>query len=271
MVELFDQNIRTQDRQSSKGNQLKWEDSNVWYKADYTGYEGLAEYTISHLLIKSSLREMEYVLYEPEQIKYKNQIFQGVKSNSFLSEDWQIVTLERLFKIIHNESLTSVLWKIPEVEDRLLFLTEQVERMTGLENFGGYLNKLLTIDAIFLNEDRHMHNIAVMMNGKGEFSYCPVFDNGGALLSDTAMDYPLGQDELLLMKEVQAKTVSTDFDEQIDASEHLYGRNLKFSFTKKDVEKLLSEPKVQLYDTKIRARVANILYQQIDKYMYLFR
>lgn len=164
-----------------------------------------------------------------------------------------------------------MLWKIPEVEDRLLFLAEQVERMTGLENFGCYLNKLLTIDAIFLNEDRHMHNIAVMMNGKGAFSYCPVFDNGGALLSDTTMDYPLGQDELLLMKEVQAKTVSTNFDEQLDASEHLYGRNLKFSFTKKDVEKLLSQPDVQLYDIKIRARVVNILYQQIDKYMYLFR
>lgn len=35
MVELFDQNIRTQDRQSSKGNQLKWENANVWYKSDF--------------------------------------------------------------------------------------------------------------------------------------------------------------------------------------------------------------------------------------------
>lgn len=29
------------------------------------------------------------------------------------------------------------------------------------------MNKLLTIDAFFLNEDRHMHNIAVLMNGEG--------------------------------------------------------------------------------------------------------
>ena len=56
--------------------------------------------------------------------------------------------------------------------------------------------------------------------------------NGGALLTDTTMDYPLDQDELLLMKEVHAKTISSDFDEQLDASEHFYGRNLRFSFTK---------------------------------------
>ena len=47
--------------------------------------------------------------------------------------------------------------------------------------------------------------------------------NGGALLTDTTMDYPLDQDELLLMKEVHAKTISSDFDEQLDASEHFYG------------------------------------------------
>ena len=71
MVQLFEQDIKTNDRQSSKGNQLKWCRNNVWYKADYTGYEGLAEYVISHLLKLTNLNEGEYVLYEPEQIKYK--------------------------------------------------------------------------------------------------------------------------------------------------------------------------------------------------------
>ena len=42
MIELFEQNIRKNDRQSSKGNQLKWENEGTWYKADYTDYEGLA-------------------------------------------------------------------------------------------------------------------------------------------------------------------------------------------------------------------------------------
>ena len=49
MIELFGQNIRTNRRQSSKGNQLKWENDGIWYKADYTGYEGLADYNLERL------------------------------------------------------------------------------------------------------------------------------------------------------------------------------------------------------------------------------
>lgn len=98
MIELFEQNIRTNDRQSSKGNQLKWENEGIWYKADYTGYEGLAEYMISNLLKKSTLDKKEFVCYDLEKIKYGTVIYNGVKSKNFLSDDWQIITLERLFK-----------------------------------------------------------------------------------------------------------------------------------------------------------------------------
>ena len=35
MIELFEQDIRTENRQSSKGNQLKWLNNETWYKADY--------------------------------------------------------------------------------------------------------------------------------------------------------------------------------------------------------------------------------------------
>ena len=66
MIELFEQDERKNERQSSKGNQLKWENGGLWYKADYTGYEGLAEYVISHLLKKSSLKNEQYVVYDLE-------------------------------------------------------------------------------------------------------------------------------------------------------------------------------------------------------------
>ena len=185
MIELFEQNERKTDRQSSKGNQLKWESDDIWYKADYTGYEGLSEYMISHLLTKSSLEKDEFVLYDYEQIKYKNVIYNGVKSRNFLSGEWQIITLERLFQNFYQKSLYESVWHIQtSAEDRFEFLVTQVERMTGLKNFGIYLNKLFTIDAVFVNEDRHMHNIAVLMNQKGEFAYCPMFDHGAGLLSD---------------------------------------------------------------------------------------
>lgn len=74
---------KLQIRQSSKGNQLKWENKGVWYKADYTGYEGLSEYLISNLLCRSTLHEAEFVRYEPEQIRYRKKIYEGVKSENF--------------------------------------------------------------------------------------------------------------------------------------------------------------------------------------------
>ena len=269
MVELFEQNIRRNDRQSSKGNQLKWEDNGIWYKADYTGYEGLAEYIISHLLKKSTLAEDEYVLYDLEEIKYKEQIYAGVRSASFLKEGWQLITLERLFKNFFGESLYVSIYHIAEHEERFRFLVNQVERMTGLKNFGVYLNKLFTIDAFFLNEDRHTHNIAVLMNEKGEFAYCPIFDNGAGLLSDTLMDYPIQGDVYKFMRQSKAKTICDNYDEQLDISEELYGVNIKFNFTEKDVKELLQN--ITEYSEEEKRRVEAIICAQISKYGYLMK
>jgi hypothetical protein len=83
MVKLFDTDIQDQGRQSSKGNQLKFERDGIWYKADYLGYEGLAEYVISALLHFSDLDPSEYVDYEPEQIEYNGNVYPGCRSRDF--------------------------------------------------------------------------------------------------------------------------------------------------------------------------------------------
>lgn len=268
MIKLFEQDIRTNDRQSSKGNQLKWENAGIWYKADYTGYEGLAEYVISHLLQKSTLQDNEYVLYHLEEISYKSAIYKGAKSKNFLKDDWQIITLERIFKSFFDESLYKSIFHIANHEERLIFLVNQIERITGLKNFGQYMSKLITIDAVFLNEDRHTHNIAVLMNREGRFAYCPIFDNGAGLLSDTTMDYPLNGELYSLISNVRSKTICDSFEEQLDIAETLYGDNLKFYFTRKDVKEILDD--ATLYSMEERQRVESVLYEQMRKYQYLF-
>ena len=270
MVELFEQDRKTENRQSSKGNQLKWENNNIWYKADYTGYESLSEYIISHLLAFSNLKKDEYVLYDLEEIKYKNQIINGSKSNNFLKDGYKIITLERLFQGYYGKSLHESLWLITEPSERLKFLVESIERVTGLSKFGQYMNKLLTIDMMFLNEDRHTHNIAVLMNEKNEFLYCPIFDNGAGLLADTTLDYPLNMDIYKLIDSVESKTFSTNFEEQVEVSEKLYGSNIKFSFTKEDVDKLLSNEETSIYPLEIKERVRKVIFEQMRRYPYLF-
>ena len=268
MVELFEQDIKIQSRQSSKGNQLKWENAGVWYKADYAGYEGLSEYVVSHLLAKSTLLDSEFVMYDLEQIKYKTQIFNGVKSNNFINDGWQIITLERLFKNYYGESLSKSLSKIGNHKDRLVFLVQQVIRITGIKNFGEYMCKLLTIDALFLNEDRHTHNIAVLMSEEGKCKLCPVFDNGAALLSDVSLDYPLGVDIGQLMGSVKSKTICEDLDEQLDIAESLFATDIKFNYTEKDIHQIVSM--ATDYSEEIRNRVDDVLCLQRRKYAYLF-
>jgi len=171
--------------------------------------------------------------------------------------------------IFSEKVYTNLCIEYRNIKNAYSFYVQQVERMTGLRNFGIYINKLLTIDAFFLNEDRHTHNIAVLMNGKrGTTRYCPIFDNGAGLLSDTTMDYPLSGDVYALMDSVQSKTICGEFDEQLDISEALYKTNLKFQFTKKDVTELLADAKD--YSDEIRNRVEMIIFAQMQKYTYLF-
>lgn len=269
MIDLFESDIKTSDRQSSKGNQLKWENNGMWYKADYSGYEGLSEYVASRLLSLSSLNDEEWVKYYQEQIRYKRTVFNGVASKNFVKDDWQIITLERLFKTKYNMSLYENVWQINDVSERFKYICSRVKSITGLLDFDQYFCKLLTIDAFFFNEDRHMHNIAVMMNSKQEFDYCPIFDNGACLLSDTVMDYPLGTDVMELMKECKAKTISSDFDEQLDTAEKICGNTLTFNFAKSDVEEIVMN--AEFYSKEIKERVLTIIYHQMRKYSYLFK
>lgn len=269
MIRLDDTYMKNSPMQSSKGNQFKWERDGVWYKADYTGYEGLAEYMVSGLLGYSNLKNTEFIQYQTEEIGYKKTLYRGCKSLNFLPDGWQLITLERLFKNLYGQSLYQSLYRIEEVEERARFLVEQVELMTGLKEFGPYLSRLLTIDAVFLNEDRHMHNIAVLYDDAGRYHYCPVFDNGSALLSDTTADYPMGEDIISLIPQVKSKTLSSDFMEQLDAAEGLYGQNLYFAYDEGIINKLLA--KEEYYPDDIKVRIKEVLLQQRRTYSYLFR
>lgn len=269
MVELLEQDSKTNERQSSKGNQLKWLKGKTWYKADYTGYEGMAEYMVSNLLQYSNLKEEEYIIYETEEIRYRHHKYLGCGSIHFLPKGWQLITLERLFQSFYSESLNKSIYQIENVENRIRFLVEQTIRITGLEGFGQYFSKLLTLDAFFLNEDRHTHNIAVLMDQDGKYHYCPVFDNGAGLLSDTTMDYPMGIAIEKLLENVTSKTVCPNFDEQLDTVERLYGQFIKFDFGESEVRSLLHNEKY--YSEEIKERIMNILLTQRRKYRYLFQ
>lgn len=268
MIELFEQEQITIDRQSSKGNQLKWKRGSTWYKADYAGYEGLSEYVVSRLLERSSLDPGEYALYSLEKIQYKTNTFNAV-SSADISGGKQMITLERLFSNMYGTSLTKMIYGIHDHKKRFVTMIEQVKNLTGLDDFGVYLSKMLTIDSFFLNEDRHSNNIAVLVDGNNQYDYCPIFDNGAALFSDTTMDYPVSKDVFSIIDKPKSKTFCQSFEEQADIAEEIYGEVVHFYFTKKEVRELINS--TDNYSNEIKARVEEVIYQQMRKYSYLFR
>ena len=267
MINLNIEDKREQGRKSSKGNQLKFERDGIWYKADYLGYEGLAEYVVSKLLSFSDLKPNEYVDYDLEQIRYNENIFNGCKSHDF-TDGWNLITLERLFKSTFGYGLNKMIYTTPDHHDRLRMMTEKVEQITGLNDFGVYMCKMLAVDALFLNEDRHTHNIAVMTNDRGEYRYAPLFDHGAGLLADTGMDYPLTVDTQKLIDRVRSKTICEDFTEQLDIAEDLFGYQIHFTFGYSDVKNIVDQ--ADIYDEETRARVIEVVMEMRRRYSYMF-
>ena len=99
----------------------------------------------------------------------------------------------------------------------------------------GFLGRML-----FSNEDRHLNNIAVLRCGDG-FDYCPIFDFGAGLLSNTR-DYPMEIEPAALVRQLKAQPMKTGFVRQVHAAQNLYGPQLRCDFAEKEIMAALSEP-----------------------------
>ena len=87
-------------------------------------------------------------------------------------------------------------------------------------------------------------------------------------MSDTTMDYPLGNEPVDMMGDVKAKTICQNFDDALDAVEMLYGSQMHFLFDGHDVENIIAP--ITIYTEEEKTRVETIILQQIRKYQYLF-
>lgn len=252
---------------SSKGDQPKWNYNNKWYKADYMGYEALAEIVISRLLQKSNAKD--FVFYQPIEIKDGGKTYIGCESANFREKNEQLISFERLHRAYKGIGLAQAIAEMPSAKERIKYTVDFIEKNTTLTDVGIYIAMLLELDAFFLNEDRHTNNVAVIRNEDTlEFRLCPVFDNGLALLSDTK-DYPIESNIYDCISKVKAKPFDMDFDEQVCAAEELYGSPLKFMFTKKDVSVILEELSA-IYSNDIISRAERVIFEQMRKYPIFF-
>ncbi|MCM1156586.1 MAG: hypothetical protein NC392_14630 [Roseburia sp.] len=273
-IEISDQYIQTGAEHSSSGRQLKWRQDGYWYKADRMGFESLAESLVSHLLQHSNIED--FTAYEPVMIRYKDETYRGCRCADFQKENEEIVSLEHLAKSHTGFGLETMLARITDVREKILYTVELVENVTGLEDFGVYLTKLLELDAFFLNTGRDTENITLLYDIEtGEYRFCPVFDMGDALFSDTKEKCPLTKGMVECYHAVAARPFSETFDEQLAIANELYGSYLKFNISTtamiNAVRDMVSNRKndVDYQATEIR-RIGEILRFQTRKYQKMF-
>ena len=212
---------------SSKGNQEKWRDGGRWYKLDQFGYEALTETLISRLLERSSIEQdtpFRFTRYEMERMNVHGRERTGCSSENFLMPGQSIITLSHLFKRTGTVPLRDTLARQTSDKKRIAYLAETTAELTGLELFPQYLTLLFEVDALFLNDDRHLNNIAVLEQN-GKYDYCPIFDNGAGLLSNVQMS-PMDIDPKALIAAQRARPFNTTFNRQVGTVRSLYGHQL---------------------------------------------
>ena len=228
---------------SSKGNQEKWRDNGRWYKLDQFGYEALAETVISQLLERGSIETetpFRFVRYRMERMNVHGRDRNGCSSADFLRPGESIITLAHLFKR-YDQSLKEKLTRLPSDKQRISYLANATAEITGLPAFPQYLTLLFEIDGLFLNDDRHLNNIAVLEKN-GQYDYCPIFDNGAGLLSNTQLA-PMDIEPIALVRSAKARPFQTTFNRQIIHARNLFGAQLRMpNFTETEIREVLDEP-----------------------------
>ena len=249
---------RRQTSSSSKGNQRKWFKDGNWLKGDYMGYEGLAECLASWVARHTNIGDFAPVAdYYQCNIHEEGKRVKGCYSLNFLAEGEASITVQRLL-----DSQGVSLDKRTSTADQVKLTVDTVVAVTGIADFGKWLTCLIEFDSLILNEDRHLHNIAVIRRADGTFRLMTLFDNGAGFCSDTAQDFPMHTPALVCARSVKSKPFNIEFKKQVRACRGLYGEQLRVDIAAADVTaELLSN--MELYSGQQKQRVAAILRHQL--------
>lgn len=256
---------------SSKGNQEKWYDpaADCWYKLDSGMFEALAETAASEIMARSNIVSelgFDIVPYRIEKVNAHRKQQIACVSPNFLREGEEIVTLAHLLKAELGEDYQRIFRSRSSIAARVRTLVERVEEFTGLTRFGAYLTLLFELDALILNEDRHLNNIAVLY-GRDGYQYCPLFDNGAGFLLDPAL-YPFDVPARSLIRQTRAKPFRCSFPAQVRAARELYGAQLTVEMEREEFLEICAQAAAHypsMYRPYLVERVSEVFFIQRDK------
>lgn len=274
-IKLSTPPTKTSFSHQSKGNQWKWFADDIWLKTDYLGYESLSEVVVSEFLKHSNIDY--FVEYTPIYVEYNGTVMRGCCSKSFMEEEWDLITFERYHVLNTTFSLSKTLAQITNTDARVKYTFDYYERLTGIKDLGSKLSQLFSVDALFLNEDRHTNNLSLIYDSvEKAYHLAPIYDNGAALFSDTKLAYPINLSYEECLIKCKCKPFNEDFDTQLDAIDSLRRCNVRFNLTTLEAKGLFEEivksyELDSMYSDQELRRVDDTLRMQIRKYSYMFK
>ena len=156
------------------GAQKKWvTNSHTWFKEDLLGGEAVAE-TLVSLFLSSCLNITEFVA---------GFVAYGVSttgnnlcySYSFLKEGESFIPLYDAIRALKPKEQ-----EFMDFEGKLEYINSVYE---GVLDYSckHWLLRVLTLDVMFRNTDRHLSNLGFIADRRGNLRIAPIFDNGMAL------------------------------------------------------------------------------------------
>lgn len=180
-VEIFDEKSLQELSvgTSSKGNQEKWYDSDrqlfikgAFYYEDTYWKDYQVECLASALAQQMPLGEIRVVAQQHCLIQKRNKTINGVFSKDFRANPSQIfIPYNRLLKLHDKEDIV-----IGFPGKRFDIIVKSMQEFTGLD-ITEYLIVMIILDFLVGNEDRHLNNFGVILDGN-DYKLAPLFDFG---------------------------------------------------------------------------------------------
>ena len=254
MIIKVEANNRFNLSSTSKGNQIKWFQNNMYIKADSMGYEGFAEVLTSELL-KYIDMPFSYIDYFPCKIQEKGKQYSGCYSYNYLVPNECFVSIARLLECQYKN--IGLIYKKYTGKALADFIVQLIKEQTSLD-ITEYLSILTKFDYLILNEDRHFNNINFIYNSITKtYKIGPIFDNGLSLLSDTT-DYDILDTIVANIKQVKSKPFSSSFSKQV-----AYFDDKPLRIDIQGYYKALEEHKDLYANNKYYLRAVNVLNRQL--------
>lgn len=260
---VLDNITEVQVDSSSKGNQRKFYSNGVWIKLDSQNcYEGLAENFVSKFC--ECIYDFPYVQYESSKFEYNDNEYTGCFSrNMYNRQDIVFVSFRSLLKqwgIPQN-----IFFKEDSVAVNMQNVINLVYKNIGL-NLSDYFKRLLMLDCLIINEDRHIMNIGVCYcRSNGLYYEAPCFDNGSSLFCTnwTYRKRKTLEENIEFAKSV-ARPFSKFYDKQLQALLDLGFTPLRIN--RLAVERLLKNYYNPLYSRELNERVKVVLVNRLNYY-----